>query len=214
MQKSDQINELAAALAKAQGEIENASKNAANPHFKSKYADLAEVINTVRPVFAKHDLSVTQFPSFADGLASVETVLMHSSGQWMSGTASAGVTKMDAQGVGSAITYLRRYSLAAVAGIAQEDDDANAAVGGRPQKSHPGMPSDRAARQDMQPKDAKPISYDEALMALDCVGNHADLAKLQERIEASWKDYTNPQKTDLRQKKQEVVESLNKSEAA
>lgn len=130
MQKSDQINELAAALAKAQGEIENASKNAANPHFKSKYADLAEVINTVRPVFAKYGLSVTQFPSFADGLASVETVLMHSSGQWMSGTASAGVTKQDAQGVGSAITYLRRYSLAAVAGIAQEDDDANAAVGG------------------------------------------------------------------------------------
>lgn len=130
MQKSDQINELAAALAKAQGEIENASKNAANPHFKSKYADLAEVLNTVRPVFTKHGLSVSQFPSFADGLASVETVLMHSSGQWMSGTASAGVTKMDAQGVGSAITYLRRYSLAAVAGIAQEDDDANAAVGG------------------------------------------------------------------------------------
>ncbi|HET8729762.1 MAG TPA: ERF family protein [Moraxellaceae bacterium] len=214
MQKSDQINELAAALAKAQGEIENASKNAANPHFKSKYADLAEVINTVRPVFAKHGLSVTQFPSFADGLASVETVLMHSSGQWMSGTASAGVTKMDAQGVGSAITYLRRYSLAAVAGIAQEDDDANAAVGGRPQKAHPGLPSDRAASQDMKPKDAKLISYDEALKALDCVGSHADLTKLQERIEASWKDYSNPQKTDLRQKKQEVVESLNKSEAA
>lgn len=129
MQKSEQINELAAALAAAQGEIENASKNAANPHFKSKYADLAEVLNTVRPVFSAHGLSITQFPAFADGLASVETVLLHKSGQWMSGTASAGVTKQDAQGVGSAITYLRRYSLAAVAGIAQEDDDANAAVG-------------------------------------------------------------------------------------
>lgn len=129
MQKSDAINELATALAEAQSEIENASKNSNNPHFKSKYADLAEVINTVRPVFAKHGLSVSQFPSFADGLASVETVLMHKSGQWMSGIASAGVSKQDAQGVGSAITYLRRYSLAAVAGIAQEDDDANAAVG-------------------------------------------------------------------------------------
>lgn len=132
MQKSEQINELATSLAKAQAEIENASKNSSNPHFKSKYADLAEVINTVRPVFSSHGLSISQFPSFADGLASVETVLMHSSGQWMSGTASAGVTKQDAQGVGSAITYLRRYSLAAVAGIAQEDDDANASVGHRP----------------------------------------------------------------------------------
>lgn len=82
------------------------------------------------------------------------------------------------------------------------------------QNHHPGLPSDRAARQDMQPKAAQPISYDEALLALDCVGNHADLARLQERIEASWKDFTSPQRTDLRQKKQEVVKSLNKSEAA
>lgn len=131
MNKSDSIASLAAALAKAQGEIENASKNAANPHFKSKYADLAEVLNTVRPVFAKHGLAVTQFPAFADGLASVETVLTHSSGEWMSGTASAPVVKQDPQGVGSALTYLRRYSLAAVAGIAQEDDDGNAASNGR-----------------------------------------------------------------------------------
>lgn len=144
MQKSEQINELATALAKAQAEIENASKNSSNPHFKSKYADLAEVINTVRPVFSSHGLSISQFPSFADGLASVETVLMHSSGQWMSGTASAGVTKQDAQGVGSAITYLRRYSLAAVAGIAQEDDDANAAVGSRP-------------KQQQQPQKVQPV---------------------------------------------------------
>lgn len=128
MNMSEQINELAASLASAQMELENASKNAANPHFKSKYADLAEVLNTVRPVFAKHGLSVTQFPSYAEGLVSVRTVLMHKSGQWMSGDASAPATKLDAQGVGSAITYLRRYSLAAVAGVAQEDDDANAAV--------------------------------------------------------------------------------------
>lgn len=129
MQKSESIVALAAALAKAQGEVENASKNAANPHFKSRYADLAEVLNTVRPVFAKHGLAVTQFPSFADGIANVETILTHESGEWMAGTASAPVSKQDAQGVGSAITYLRRYSLAAVAGIAQEDDDANSAVG-------------------------------------------------------------------------------------
>lgn len=132
MNKSESIKELATALAKAQGKLENATKASTNPHFKSKYADLAEVINTVRPVFSEHGLAVTQFPSFADGIVSVETVLMHSSGEWMSSAVSAPVTKQDAQGVGSAITYCRRYSLAAVAGIAQEDDDANSAVGPKP----------------------------------------------------------------------------------
>ena len=129
MLKSEEINELAAAISMAQGEIENASKNSANPHFKSKYADLAEVINCIRPVFSKHGLSVTQFPSYEGGVVSVETVIAHKSGQWMSGTISAPVSKHDAQGVGSATTYCRRYSLAAVACLAQEDDDAENAIG-------------------------------------------------------------------------------------
>ncbi|MEX5450894.1 ERF family protein [Stutzerimonas stutzeri] len=141
MNKSEQINELATALAKAQGEIENASKSSNNPHFKSRYADLAEVLNTVRPVFASHGLAISQFPSYEQGVASVETIITHSSGQWMSGVISAPVGKLDAQGVGSAITYCRRYSLAAVAGIAQEDDDANSAVGHAPKaKQAPSKP--------------------------------------------------------------------------
>ena len=136
MEKSESINELAGALAKAQAEIENASKNSNNPHFKSKYADLAEVLNTVRPVFAANGLSFVQMPSFADGKASVETVLMHSSGQYIANTCSAPVSKQDAQGVGSAITYLRRYSLAAFAGVAQEDDDGQGAVS-KPKPAQP-----------------------------------------------------------------------------
>lgn len=127
MNKSESIAALAAALAKAQAEIENATKSSVNPHFKSKYADLAEVLNTVRPVFAKHGIAVIQAPSFDAGIAHVETMLTHSSGEWLSNTCSAPVSKQDAQGVGSAITYLRRYSLAAFAGIAQEDDDDNSA---------------------------------------------------------------------------------------
>lgn len=125
MQKSEQINELSAAIAKAQTEIENAAKNSNNPHFKSKYADLAEVLNSVRSAFAKNGIAIVQMPSFEGGQASVETLLSHSSGQWISNTCSAPVQKQDAQGVGSAITYLRRYSLAAFCGIAQEDDDGN-----------------------------------------------------------------------------------------
>ncbi len=128
MNKSESIAAISAAIAKAQAEVENAGKNAANPHFKSRYADLAEILNTVRPVFSAHNLAILQMPSFSDGVASVETMISHSSGEWISSVCSAPVSKQDAQGVGSAITYLRRYSLAAMAGIAQEDDDANSAV--------------------------------------------------------------------------------------
>ena len=131
MQKSDSIAAISAALAKAQHDVENASKNAKNPHFKSKYADLAELLNTVRPVFSGHGLAIVQMPSFENGIASVETLISHSSGEWISSICHAPVSKQDAQGVGSAITYLRRYSLAAMCGIAQEDDDANSAVGYR-----------------------------------------------------------------------------------
>ena len=124
--------ELFAALAAAQGEIENANKNAANPHFRSKYADLAEVLNTIRPVFAKHGLSLIQSPGFDGSMARVTTVLAHQSGGYMTSTASCVPAKADAQGIGSATTYLRRYSAAAVAGIAQEDDDGNAAAHNKP----------------------------------------------------------------------------------
>lgn len=144
MNKSDSIKELACAIAKAQSEIENASKSSVNPHFKSKYADLAEVLNTVRPVFARHGIAIVQAPSYDGGVASVETMLMHSSGEWLSNVCSAPVSKQDAQGVGSAITYLRRYSLAAFAGIAQEDDDGNASVG-QPRKPAAPIPPVTAA---------------------------------------------------------------------
>lgn len=127
--KSNEISELAKALATAQGELENASKNSSNPHFKSRYADLAEVLNTVRPVFASHGLSITQHPDYVDGIVEVETMLLHSSGQYMVSSVKVPTQKMDAQGVGSAITYARRYALSAIAGVAQEDDDAESAVG-------------------------------------------------------------------------------------
>lgn len=137
--------ELFAALSVAQGEIENASKNAANPHFRSKYADLAELLNTARPTLAKHGLSIIQAPSFDGSLCHVMTVITHASGGWVSSTASCIPAKADAQGIGSATTYLRRYGLAAMVGIAQEDDDGNAAA-------HDGKPRPVTARQ-YPPKD-------------------------------------------------------------
>lgn len=141
MQHSESITKLAGALAKAQGEMENAAKSSDNPFFRSKYADLAEIINTSRAVLAKHGLSIVQFPGFDGSTVTLENVLMHESGEWISGLSGAPMPVMTTkdgrelppspQGVGSAITYLRRYSMAALCMIAQEDDDAEAASNGQ-----------------------------------------------------------------------------------
>lgn len=127
--RSRDLNELAAALAKAQGEIEGAIKDKSNPAFRSKYADLGAVWDAIREPFSKNGLSVVQFPRRDGNSVEVETVLLHASGQWMSGTFSVPTAKQDAHGFGSATTYARRFSLSAVCGVAPVDDDGNAAVG-------------------------------------------------------------------------------------
>ena len=141
---------LFAALAQAQLEIENAAKNAANPHFRSKYADLAEVLNTVRPVFAKHGLSIVQSTGFDGSLVSVTTLVGHAEGGFITSTASCVPAKTDAQGIGSATTYLRRYSLAAMAGVAQEDDDGNAAAHDRKPQARQAAKVSEAQRAELQ----------------------------------------------------------------
>jgi hypothetical protein len=127
--------ELFAALAKAQNAVENAHKGSLNPHFKNRYADLAEVLNTVRPVFSECGLSIVQETSFDGSLVSVTTALCHEKGGYITAIASCVPAKADAQGVGAATTYLRRYSLAAVTGVAQEDDDGQSAI--NPVKANP-----------------------------------------------------------------------------
>jgi hypothetical protein len=119
--------ELFASLAKMQGEVENATKGSLNPHFKSRYADLAEVLNTIRPSMSANGLSVIQSPAFDGVRVSVTTTICHSSGGYVSGEISCVPAKHDGQGVGAATTYLRRYALAAFAGVAQEDDDGQTA---------------------------------------------------------------------------------------
>lgn len=130
MTKSDQLNELAAALVLAQGEIKNAVKDAANPFFKSHYADLASVREAIQMPFRNNGLSVTQLLGNNENGVTVETVLLHKSGQWLAGTVAVKPVKDDPQALGSAVTYARRYSLSAIAGIAgEEDDDGEAAMG-------------------------------------------------------------------------------------
>lgn len=130
MLKSEQINELAAALAKAQGQIEGAKKSSSNPSFKSKYADLAECWNTCREALTANEISVIQMPEEINenGRLNITTMLAHSSGQYISSTLTMTVTKLDPQAIGSAITYGRRYALAAMVGLAQEDDDGEKAM--------------------------------------------------------------------------------------
>jgi hypothetical protein len=134
MNKSESIKELATALAKAQGAIKGAVKDSANPFFKSKYADLASVVEAIRSAFAANGLSYVQSvePSDKDEVR-VETTILHSSGEWIGcGVLALPVSKVDAQGYGSALTYARRYSLSAATGVAPEDDDGNAATVAKP----------------------------------------------------------------------------------
>jgi hypothetical protein len=130
MKRSENINELAASLSKAQAEIHNPAFDSKNPHFKSSYASLAAVRNAVVPVLAKHGLSVLQ--DVISGLEGITCVnlLTHSSGQWIE---TEGITvptdKQNAHGFGSASTYARRFSLMALACVVgDDDDDGNASV--------------------------------------------------------------------------------------
>jgi len=133
MKMSTEVNELFKAFSAFQGQVENATKNAMNPGVKNKYADLAECINTAKPMLAANGLGVTQMIGSADdGKQTLTTMMTHSSGQWMSDTfvmveavLMGGAGKNPVQALGSAITYQRRYSFAAMIGIAQEDDDGN-----------------------------------------------------------------------------------------
>lgn len=138
--QSSTIGELASALAKAQGEIKGAVKNEDNPFFKSKYADLSQVMDACREPFSKNGIAYTQLVNVDDsGVIVLETLLMHSSGEWIASKYPILPVKNDPQGVGSAITYARRYSLSAIAGIPQVDDDAEGAMN-RPQNVKPVKP--------------------------------------------------------------------------
>jgi hypothetical protein len=128
MPQSDSIKELVTALSKVQGELTYAKKDSANPFFKSTYADLESVWGACRSLLAANGLSVIQMPgNFFEGRMWLITRLCHNSGEWIEQEMSVPVQKMDVQGCGSALSYMRRYSLSAFIGIVQSDDDGNAA---------------------------------------------------------------------------------------
>lgn len=127
--QSENIGDLAAALAKAQAEVGTVHKDSANPFYKNSYASLAAVWEATRPILSKHQLSVVQMPSSDERGYYVETQLMHSSGQWIRSRTYMKPAKDDPQGIGSLISYARRYALQAVTMICPDDDDGEAAMG-------------------------------------------------------------------------------------
>lgn len=146
MNMSPTIGALSAALSKAQGMMHAAPKDRENPFFKSQYATLASVIEAIRAPFTANGLAFSQ-PTRVDesGRVYVTTVLLHSSGEWISGEASAQAVKPDPQGVGSLISYMKRYGLQALVGIASADDDGHAASGLHLSEPKPAPPKERKA---------------------------------------------------------------------
>lgn len=137
MERSEQIGDLISSLAKAQAEFQPALKDSSNPYYNSKYADLATIISATRPALSKHGIAVTHAcGSDIDRQVAIVTTTIHSGEQWIASTAEApavgkakdGGTRFDAQTIGAAWTYLRRYSLQGLLGLASEDDDGNALV--------------------------------------------------------------------------------------
>jgi hypothetical protein len=138
MDRSPEIADLAKALVKAQGMLEDAGKDAVNDHFKSRYADLAAVRAALRVPLSSNGLAYMQLLTATDAGANIQTILMHEGGQYVSETLCVPVTAHTAQALGSAFTYGRRYSLMGMLGIAasEDDDDGNSASkktnGGKP----------------------------------------------------------------------------------
>lgn len=192
MERSESIAKLAEALSKAQGEIEGAKKGKENPHFRSKYADLDSTWEACRRPLSAHGLSVVQLPFDCDGKIGVETILMHSSGEWIKGNISVKMTQeTNPQNAGSILTYLRRYSLQGAVGIAPEDDDGNAASG-------------KAAPVDNAPK----VDVDDAVIATLVA------AKTVPELQAAWEAIPAAKRSGYKEAKEAAKARIAKGAAA
>jgi hypothetical protein len=158
MNHSEQISELATALAKAQAAIEPAQKDALNPHLRSHYADLASVWAACRKPLSDNGLSVVQGPEpDSAGNIVLKTKLMHVSGQWVESTMPLLFDKASMQALGSAITYGRRYALSAIVGIvADHDDDGERAGEAPPQRRPEAAPSQARGQSNPERGESRP----------------------------------------------------------
>lgn len=184
MNKSQNIAALSAAMAKAQSEMTNPRFDSTNPHFRSKFASLGAVRESVVPVLARHGISLTQFPVSIDNKAGCVNHLAHESGEWMEETFLIQVDKQNAHGIASAVTYAKRISMQSIAGVVgDEDDDANGAVvHGLAQKQ---VADFTAAMEAATTKDDLNKAWQEAAAACKTAndaGTHAVLKKVAQKL--------------------------------
>lgn len=182
MNRSESISALAKALVAAQAQMRNPVLDSTNPHFKSSYVSLAGVRDAVVPVLAKHGLAVTQMLSIAERGVICETMLLHESGEWISSTLELPATKFDAQGIGSAATYARRYALMALACVVgDEDDDGNQAVYQGPQ----------TVKQPHKPAKPAVPSVHELMLMLQAATSQQDLIAAWRTVVSHFQTYPN-----------------------
>lgn len=131
-QWSEAVDKIFPAIVQLHHDVKPATKDSVNPHFKSKYADLSSIDEATKEPLYKNGLAVYQSPFTLGNTAGVESTLLHTSGQFVRGRLALPVSKSDPQAIGSAITYARRYSKAAICGVTTEDDDGHTATQGRP----------------------------------------------------------------------------------
>ena len=200
MNTSPTIGAIAKALATAQSEIENVTKDAKNTFFKtadgkaSTYATLAAVLDEVRPILAKNEIAVIQMPGNDGELVTVTTTFMHASGEFISSVVAVRPMKGDAQALGASVTYLRRFALAAMCGVAQEDDDGNTASGAQnraqshdTQRGQPATAPTTQTRPVAQPAKSDPFttakaSFRSMVADLGAEEEHADTLRMLDQL--------------------------------
>lgn len=212
-----ELKNLAAALVKAQAEMTGAKKDTDNLFFKSKYADLASVDAAIGPAAAKHGLGYIQIAHNFDHAAAIETIIIHESGETFAcGVVVVPVSKADAQGFGSAMTYARRYSLAAAFGVCPEDDDGNAATKAAPKEKPKASisPNDvgkdyhEAATGDERTKiDAAVLDIQTMLSFGDAekASKHFYAIGTQEQMAAAWSQLNSKERAEIKRFKNEAV---------
>lgn len=174
---SNTAKTLIEALSALQSKMEQPSKNAVNPHFKNKYADLAACMEAVRPHLTGLGLAVTQATRLLDnGFTVLDTTLHHVSGEKITGTYPINPTQNNPQGYGSAMTYARRYALCALLGIvADDDDDGNAA-------SSPATVATKPSKQ--EPKDAAKEAADNYIAQITAAKTADEITAIMAKVDA------------------------------
>jgi hypothetical protein len=166
---SETTGSLFKALAQAQGDMGSAVKDGTNPHFKSRYATLASVLQAVLPALNKHGLSLSQHPSLSEGMVQVTTLLTHSSGQWMSSTCELPLQgRKDGHALKSATTYLRRTACVSICGLPEEDDDGNLSTA-RPRSQGRTQPRRQERRPEPPRQPAPQLTIEQVASALESV---------------------------------------------